>query len=89
MTAPETAPETGAGARAGLAGAVVQRIRAFFAFWYDFVIGDDWRIAAGVVVALAATYGLSRTSVPAWWLLPLVVAAMLAVSLWFATRRRR
>ena len=21
-------------------------------FWYDFVVGDDWRIAAGVVAAL-------------------------------------
>lgn len=22
-------------------------------FWYDFIIGDDWKIFAGVVVALA------------------------------------
>ena len=28
-------------------------VRAFFRFWYDFIIGDDWRIAAGVVAALA------------------------------------
>ena len=26
-------------------------LRAFAAFWWDFVVGDDWRIAAGVVVA--------------------------------------
>ena len=26
----------------------------FFRFWWDFVIGDDWRIAAGVGVVLAA-----------------------------------
>jgi hypothetical protein len=25
----------------------------FLRFWWDFVIGDDWRIAAGVVVVLA------------------------------------
>lgn len=25
----------------------------FFQFWYDFVVGDDWRVAAGVVTALA------------------------------------
>ena len=24
----------------------------FLRFWWDFVIGDDWRIAAGVVVVL-------------------------------------
>ena len=28
-------------------------IRAFFRFWRDFIIGDDWRIAAGVTAALA------------------------------------
>jgi hypothetical protein len=31
------------------------RLLAGFArFWWDFVIGDDWRIAAGVGVVLAA-----------------------------------
>jgi hypothetical protein len=44
-------------------------------FLWDFAVGDDWRIAAGVVVALAVT-----VAVQTWWLLPLVVAAMLAVS---------
>ena len=27
-------------------------LRSFGRFWYDFVIGDDWKIAAAVVVAL-------------------------------------
>lgn len=27
-------------------------LRGFVRFWYDFLIGDDWRIAAGVIVAL-------------------------------------
>ena len=27
---------------------------AFLRFWWDFVIGEDWRIAAGVVVVLGA-----------------------------------
>jgi hypothetical protein len=27
---------------------------AFGRFWYDFVVGDDWRIAAGVAVVLGA-----------------------------------
>jgi hypothetical protein len=66
---------------------VAARIRAFAAFWYDFVVGDDWLIAAGVVISLAVTYLLSRTTVPAWWLLPLVLAVLLPVSLWRATRR--
>jgi hypothetical protein len=25
----------------------------FLRFWWDFIVGDDWRIAAGVVVVLA------------------------------------
>jgi hypothetical protein len=66
---------------------VAARIRAFAAFWYDFVVGDDWLIAVGVVISLAVTYLLSRTAVPAWWLLPLVLAVLLPVSLWRATRK--
>lgn len=66
----------------------MSRIRSFAAFWYDFVVGDDWRVAAGVVVALAVTYAVTRTSVPAWWVAPAFVAALLPVSLWSATRSR-
>ena len=29
-------------------------LSAFGRFWWDFVVGDDWRIAAGVVLVLAA-----------------------------------
>jgi hypothetical protein len=67
---------------------MTQRIRAFAAFWYDFVVGDDWLIAVGVVVGLALTYALSRTAVPAWWLLPLSLVLLLPLSLWRAVRRR-
>ena len=28
-------------------------IRGFFRFWRDFIVGDDWRIAAGVTAVLA------------------------------------
>jgi nitrate/nitrite transporter NarK len=28
-------------------------VRGFFAFWYDFIVGDDWRIAAAVVLVTA------------------------------------
>ncbi|HEY3732816.1 MAG TPA: hypothetical protein VGL63_02765 [Streptosporangiaceae bacterium] len=69
-------------------GTVVGRVRDFFAFLYDFVVGDDWRIAVGVVAGLALTYAVSRTSVPAWWLLPALLAVLLPASLWLATRRR-
>jgi hypothetical protein len=32
----------------------VRFVRAFGRFWWDFIIGEDWRIAAGVVLVLAA-----------------------------------
>jgi hypothetical protein len=66
---------------------VAGRLRAFLAFWYDFVVGDDWLVAVGVVVGLALTYALSRAGLASWWLLPLLLAALLPVSLWRATRR--
>jgi hypothetical protein len=57
------------------------RLRAFGAFWYDFVIGDDWVVAAGVVVGLLGTWGLHEAGVVAWWLLPLLLLVLLPVSL--------
>ena len=59
----------------------MRRLRAFGRFWWDFVIGDDWLVAAGVAVAIAAVALLHRTEVSAWWLLPLAVAALLYASL--------
>lgn len=29
-------------------------VRGFFRFWYDFIVGDDWKIAVAVVLALGA-----------------------------------
>lgn len=66
---------------------MIRRLRAFGAFWYDFVVGDDWRIAVAVVVALALTFALSHTAVAAWWLLPAFVVVALPWSLWRARRR--
>ncbi len=63
------------------------RLRAFGAFWYDFVVGDDWRVAAGVVVALVLTGLLSQTSMPTWWIVPLAVVILLPYSLWRAVRQ--
>ena len=28
-------------------------VAAFARFWWDFIVGDDWRIAAGVVIVLS------------------------------------
>ncbi|HMD51430.1 MAG TPA: hypothetical protein VKG62_01850 [Solirubrobacteraceae bacterium] len=64
------------------------RIESFLRFLWDFVIGDDWRIAAGVVVVLGLTALVAETSVAAWWILPVGVALLLAGSVWRVARTR-
>ena len=67
---------------------MIKAISNFFAFWYDFIVGDDWQVAVGVVVALAVTFILSRTaSLPVWWIAPLAVIVLLPYSIYRATRR--
>lgn len=61
-------------------------IRNFGLFWYDFVVGDDWSVALGVVIALVITALLAHQDVVAWWLMPLAVVAVLGISLWRVTR---
>ncbi len=56
-------------------------LRSFGRFWWNFIVGDDWRVAAGVAVALALTTFLTHEGVNAWWLLPAAVAVVLALSL--------
>jgi hypothetical protein len=63
-------------------------ITGFFQFWYDFIVGDDWTVAAGVIVALAITALLAHNNIAAWWLMPLAVALMLTESLWRVARSK-
>ncbi len=62
---------------------IVRWIGGFLFFWYDFIIGDDWRVAAGVVAGFFAIHSLGVSS---WWLMPVVVALLLSSTLLEATR---
>ncbi|MGB2954150.1 MAG: hypothetical protein WBB74_12275 [Gaiellaceae bacterium] len=62
-------------------------LRSFAGFWWNFVVGDDWRVAAGLALALGLTSLFTHKGIDAWWLLPLAVVLLLAGSLWRATRR--
>jgi hypothetical protein len=62
---------------------------SFLHFWYDFLVGDDATIAAGVVLALTATGIMAHNHLPAWWLLPAAAIALLGLSLRRATRTTR
>jgi len=57
------------------------RVSAFLAGVWEFVVGDDWRTALGVVVALAVTAGLAEAGVAAWWVMPPAVIGLLALSI--------
>ena len=61
------------------------RLSAFARFWYDFIVGDDWRVAVGVGGGIALTAALSSGGLSAWWLMPVVVIATLFASLWRAS----
>jgi hypothetical protein len=68
----------------------MRTVAAFAKFWYDFIVGDDWRVAVGVVIALALTYALSATTtIATWWVLPAAVLILLPASLWQFARRNR
>ncbi len=58
-----------------------------FAVW-NFVVGDDWPTAVGVVVALALTAAIVRVGVAAWWALPVAVVVLLTLSIRRAMRLR-
>jgi hypothetical protein len=62
-------------------------IKVFCLFWYDFIVGDDWVIAAGVIIALFGISRLIRIGINAWWLMPGAVVILLAISLWRLTQK--
>ena len=59
----------------------MSRIAAFGRFWWDFIVGDDWVSAAGVVIGLGLT-----AVIGGWWVLPIAVAAVLTLSIARAAR---
>lgn len=62
-------------------------ITGFFAFWYDFLVGDAWEVAVGVLATLAVIFLLTHYAGGAAAtfgviLLPLAVLLLLGFSLW-------
>ncbi len=67
----------------------MNHLTTFGRFWYDFIIGDDWRLALGVVITITVVAVAAHHGTDCWWLLPLGVAALLTMSVTHATRQRR
>lgn len=64
----------------------MSRASAFLAGVWEFVVGDDWLTALGVVVALGVTAALAAAELAAWWVMPPAVIALLALSIRRAVR---
>jgi len=62
------------------------RARAFLIGLWDFIVGDDWRTALGVALALGVTALLAAANIAAWWVMPPAVCLLLALSLRRAAR---
>ena len=54
--------------------------RAWLGLW-EFVVGDDWRSAAGVVLGLALTALVADLHVASWWVMPVAVLGLLGLSI--------
>ncbi|MGA2165639.1 MAG: hypothetical protein ABSH36_14400 [Solirubrobacteraceae bacterium] len=59
----------------------MKRARAFALAVWEFVVGDDWRTAIGVVLALGLTAIAAAAGLSAWWVMPLAVLGLLALSI--------
>ncbi len=64
-------------------------LKRFGLFWVDFVVGDDWTLGVIVVIALAATWALSRAGFPGWIALVVIVMSALVTSVARARRSAR
>jgi hypothetical protein len=59
----------------------VTAVRSFLAGAWEFVVGDDWLTALGVVLALALTALVASAAIAAWWVMPPAVVCLLALSI--------
>jgi hypothetical protein len=68
----------------------MKQLKSFGAFWYDFIVGDDWHVAVIVAAGLALTAVLAHVArMNAWWALPVLALAALVWSLHRATAQRK
>jgi hypothetical protein len=63
------------------------RVERFLAGLWEFIVGDDWRTALGVVLALALTALIATTTIASWWIMPPAVIGLLGLSIRRAARQ--
>lgn len=60
---------------------IVAFLVGFGRFWYGFIVGDDWTVAATIWVGLVLTGMLNANRIQAWWLVPALVIVATGISL--------
>jgi hypothetical protein len=60
---------------------ILSWLKGFGRFWYGFIIGDDWTVAATVAVALLVTWLLQMAAMATWWLPPVATVVVVGASL--------
>jgi Flp pilus assembly protein TadB len=68
---------------------MLSALASFGRFWYRFIVGDDWTIAASAFGAVVVIYVLRGVGLNAWWLMPLVVVVALGLSLYRARTQQQ
>jgi uncharacterized membrane protein len=56
-------------------------LKRFGLFWYDYLVGDDWQVALGVVLALVLTFLFVPVWSAAWLIMPLAVLLLMPYGL--------
>lgn len=54
--------------------------KSFGMFWYNFIVGDDWTLALAVAIGIAGDIILYLFSIPAWYVMPIVLSIAVAFS---------
>jgi hypothetical protein len=62
-------------------------LRRFGSFWWNFVVGDDWRLAVSAALALGITAVVAEQDATSWWITPLVVTTALITTVKATTQR--
>jgi hypothetical protein len=64
---------------------IVRLVGGFLRFWFDFIVGDDWRIAVGIAVLVGAGGWLVHDDVVGTSVIaigvPVVLVAVVAASI--------
>lgn len=68
---------------------IARGIKAFGAFWWDFLVGDTPELFVAMLVLVGIAFGLRHERMAAVILLPLLAALVLLASTWRGRIRKR